>query len=53
MLEQYLRAFVHVETKLWGKYLQWAEWHYNSTKHFSTVVTPYEFVYSQPPPSLP
>jgi len=25
MLEQYLRAFVHAETKLWGKYLHWAE----------------------------
>jgi len=53
MLEQYLRAFVHAETKLWGKYLHWAEWHYNSAKHSSTGVTPYEVVYSQPPPSLP
>jgi len=25
VLEQYLRAFVHVEPKLWGKYLHWAE----------------------------
>ena len=25
VLEQYLRAFVHAEPKLWGKYLHWAE----------------------------
>ena len=53
MLEQYLRAFVHAEMKLWEKYLHWAEWHYNSAKHSSTGVTPYEIVYNQPPPSLP
>jgi len=52
MLEQYLRAFVHAETKLWGKYLHWTEWHYNLAKHSSTRVTPYEIVYNQPPPSL-
>jgi len=46
MLEQLLRAFIHVETKLWGKYLHWAEWHYNSTKHSSTGITPYEIVYN-------
>jgi len=36
VLEQYLRAFVHVKPKLLGKYLHWAEWHYNSAKHSST-----------------
>jgi len=53
MLEQYLRAFIHVEPNLWGKYLHWAEWHYNSAKHSSTWITPYEIVYNQPPSSLP
>nr|KYP66317.1 Retrotransposable element Tf2 [Cajanus cajan] len=53
MLEQYLRAFVHTEPRLWGKYLHWAEWHYNSAKHTTTGITPYEVVYGQPPPSLP
>jgi len=53
MLEKYLRALVHAEMKLYEKYLNWAEWHYNSTKHSSTRVSPYEIVYNQLPPSLP
>jgi len=53
MLEQYLGAFIHIETKLWGKYLHWVEWNYNSAKHSSIGVTPYEVVYNQPQPSLP
>lgn len=53
LLQQYLRCFVHEKPKQWGKYLAWAEWHYNTAVHTSTRFTPYQIVYGQPPPSLP
>jgi hypothetical protein len=52
-LQQYLRCFVHNEPKKWGDYLHWAEWHYNTSVHTSTGMTPFEVVYGKPPPSLP
>ncbi|WVZ16528.1 hypothetical protein V8G54_009510 [Vigna mungo] len=52
-IEQYLRAFVHQKPSLWFKYLPWAEYHYNSSWHFGSRVTPFEVVYGKPLPSLP
>jgi len=42
ILQQYLRAFVDDQPKQWGRYLHWAEWHYNTTKHSVIGMTPYD-----------
>jgi hypothetical protein len=52
-LQQYLRCFAHNAPKTWGNYLHWAEWHYNTSIHSSTGMTPFEIVYGKKPPSLP
>lgn len=44
---------MHSKPKDWGKYLHWAEWHYNTSIHTATGYTPYHIVYGKPPPSLP
>ncbi|MCI12394.1 retrotransposon protein, partial [Trifolium medium] len=53
VLQQYLRCFVHENPKQWGKFIHWAEWHYNTAIHTSTGVSPYQVVFGKPPPSLP
>jgi hypothetical protein len=52
-MQQYLRCFVHEEPRRWGKFLHWAEWHYNIAIHFATGFSPFEIVYGRSPPSLP
>lgn len=51
-LQQYLRCFAHQQPRLWGKYLHWAEWHYNTSIHTATGLTPYQVVFGKPPPTL-
>ncbi|PNX70554.1 Ty3/gypsy retrotransposon protein, partial [Trifolium pratense] len=51
-LQQYLRCFVHDKPKLWGNFLPWAEWHYNTAVHTSTGLSPFQVVYGRPPPCL-
>ncbi|GAU26218.1 hypothetical protein TSUD_354400 [Trifolium subterraneum] len=52
VLQQYLRCFVHDKPKLWGQFLHWAEWHYNTAVHTSTGLSPYQVVYGRTPPAL-
>lgn len=52
-LQQYLHCFAHNQPHTWGKYLHWAQWHYNTAVHSSTELSPFQVVYGKPPPSLP
>jgi hypothetical protein len=52
ILQQYLHCFVHNKPKQWGKYLHWAEWHYNTSIHTATGFSPFQIVYGRPPPTL-
>lgn len=51
-LEDYLRCFAGDHPRTWYKLLPWAEWHYNTTFHFSIRMSPYQAVYGRPPPTL-
>lgn len=51
-LEDYLRCFAGDHSRTWYKLLPWAEWHYNTTFHFSIRMSPYQAVYGRPPPTL-
>jgi len=53
ILQQYLRSFVHHQPSQWGKFLHWAEWHYNSSYQTSVGMIPYQVMYGKPPLSLP
>ncbi|WVZ00696.1 hypothetical protein V8G54_026765 [Vigna mungo] len=44
---------IHQKPSLWFKYLPWAEYHYNTSWHFGSGVTPFEVVYGKSPSSLP
>lgn len=46
----YLRCFVG--ERPWGKWLSWAEYSYNTSRHSNTKCTPFESVFERPPPSL-
>jgi hypothetical protein len=51
-LEGYLRSFTGDRPKDWLKWLPLAEWSYNSSKHSSTKISPFEAVYGYSPPRL-
>ena len=53
IIEQYLRAFVHRKPSLWGRYLLWAEWSYNTSCHSTTSVSPFEVTFDKKPPNFP
>jgi len=48
----YLRCYVFDHPKNWVEMLPWAQYWYNSAFHHSTGMSPYQAVYSKPPPSL-
>jgi hypothetical protein len=52
-VEQYLRAFVHAKPSQWVPLLPWAEYHYNTSVHTASGLTPFQVMYGKPPPSLP
>ena len=53
VIEQCLRAFVHNKPSLWGKFLGWVEWAYNTSCHSSTGVSPYEVTLDKKPFNFP
>jgi hypothetical protein len=52
-VEQYLRAFVHEKPTQWVTLLPWAEYHYNTSVHAASGLTPYEVMFGKPAPSIP
>jgi hypothetical protein len=52
VMQQYLRCFVNDKPKQWGKFLHWAEWHYNTAIHTATGISPFQVVYGRAPPVL-
>lgn len=52
-IEQYLRAFVHDTPSQWVRFLPWAEFHYNTSVHTGSGLSPFEVMYGKPPPSIP
>jgi len=52
VLQQYLRCFVHNKPHQWRQLLHWAEWHYNTSIHTATGISPFQVVYGRPPPTL-
>ena len=53
IIEQYLRAFMHRRPSVWGHFLLWAEWPYNTSTHSATELTPLEITFGRKPPSFP
>ncbi|WVZ21756.1 hypothetical protein V8G54_000300 [Vigna mungo] len=53
VLQQYLRCFVHHKPSLWGKFLPWAKWCFNSIINASNKMTSFEVMYGHPSPSIP
>lgn len=51
-LECYLRCFAGERPSTWVNCLPWAEWWYNTTYHSAIKMSPFEAVYSRPPPSI-
>ena len=49
-LETYLRCMCIQNPQEWTKRLALAEWWYITTCHLASQMTPYEVVYSRPPP---
>lgn len=49
-LQQYLRTFVHYKPKNWGRYLDWAEWCYNTSVHSASGLTPFKQYMVETPP---
>jgi len=49
-LENYLRCMIGTSPTQWVKWLPLAEWWYNTNYYIATKYTPYEIIYSHPPP---
>jgi len=53
VIEQYLCAFVHNKPSSWSKFLIWAEWSYNTSRHLASGASPYEITYGKNPFNIP
>ncbi|XP_026459814.1 uncharacterized protein LOC113360524 [Papaver somniferum] len=51
-LECYLRCFAGMKPTDWSKWLPWAEWWYNTSFHSAIRMSPYQALYSRPPPAV-
>ncbi|XP_026452183.1 uncharacterized protein LOC113352590 [Papaver somniferum] len=51
-LECYLRCFAGMKPTDWRKWLPWAEWWYNTSFHSAIRMSPYQALYSRPPPAV-
>jgi hypothetical protein len=52
-VEQYLRAFVHEKPSHWFHLLPWAEYHYNTSVHTASGLSPFQVMFGKPAPSIP
>lgn len=53
IIEQYLKAFVHRRSSLWGKLLPWVEWSHNTSWNAGIGSTPYEVAFDRKPFTFP
>ncbi|WVZ23294.1 hypothetical protein V8G54_001838 [Vigna mungo] len=53
VLQQYLRCFVHHKPSLWGKFLSWVEWSFNTSVNALTGFTLFEVMFGRKPPLMP
>ena len=44
---------MHDKTNLWGKFLVWAEWCYNTSVHSAIGISPFEVTFGWKLPSIP
>ncbi|PNY04552.1 hypothetical protein L195_g000976 [Trifolium pratense] len=52
-VEQYLCAFVHEKPSQWYYLLPWAEYHYNTSIHTASGLSPFQVMFCKPAPSIP
>ncbi|PNY17781.1 Ty3/gypsy retrotransposon protein [Trifolium pratense] len=52
-IEQYLRAFVHDKPYNWVTLLPWVEYHYNTSTHSGSELSPFQVMFGKSPPSIP